>query len=333
MIDFYSEIQGIKPINIKDLQLKYKANDDVIKSIILYNKAIAEIKANNVEEAIKDLKKSLSFNKGFPEATKLLGLCYIYNKEYRKARKLFKSMIKNGIYKDIANKYLNVLGNQPKVNVKKVVVVLSIITLCFGVSYGFILISKTMNKPYVKVANSDKVNDLKKDKEKIYSQLNNAKEELDKTKSELEYYKSKYEILLKLNEIEQYYKDGDYEKAASSLVEMKNIKLDKELKLKFNRLYSDIRLKGLWIIYNEGNKLYKKGKYKEALPKLKLAYELGADNDIMPWLTYQIGKCYKEIKDDSNALIFFKKVVDNYPNSRYAYNCKKLIEQMMSKNR
>lgn len=56
MIDFTLEMKNIKPI--EDIELnKDNVDMDIKKSIILYNKAIAEIKINDLNSAIKDLKK------------------------------------------------------------------------------------------------------------------------------------------------------------------------------------------------------------------------------------------------------------------------------------
>lgn len=323
------------------MQSKYRFDDKIIKSIILYNKAIAEIKKDNIELAIKDLKKALSYNKGFANATKLLALCYVNNKEYIKAKRLFEKMIKNGIYDDLVKKYLNSLTvNKTNILKKNIIIVISsiIVVLSFNIYYKFI--SKSQNifekSGLIKILvdsskktkpNSDK-NNLKDGNTILNKDYKDIEKELIKTKYDLNYYKNKYDILLKLNEIEQYCKDREYEKAANSLIKMKNMKLDNEQKIIFDKLWSDIKEKSVWTIYNEGNKLYKKGKYKEALPKLKLAYELGPNLEIMPWITYQIGKCYKETNDHSNAFIFFKKVIDNYPNSKYAVYSQSAIRQI-----
>jgi tetratricopeptide (TPR) repeat protein len=43
---------------------------------------------------VDDLKKALSYNDGFTEAVKLMGLCYVKMKEYKKAEKVFKKLSK-----------------------------------------------------------------------------------------------------------------------------------------------------------------------------------------------------------------------------------------------
>jgi outer membrane protein assembly factor BamD (BamD/ComL family) len=66
----------------------------------------------------------------------------------------------------------------------------------------------------------------------------------------------------------------------------------------------------------------------EALPKLKIASEIDTNLDLMPWITFQIGMCYKETNDNANALIYFKQVKDNYPKSNYVSNAKMMINQI-----
>lgn len=366
MIDFDLEIKNIQPINIKDMELKrYKVNDNIIKSIILYNKAIAEIKTKDLDVAIKDLKKALSYNQGFAEGVKLLGLCYVNNKEYKRAKKTFKKLMKYEIYSELAKEYVNkLLGkrNLPKIlsfitgakyssnNGKKQSIlikylrgkiiigflIVAIFIIGFIIIYGEKLMPQTFSK---KIETSNNlVNSQEKTEENLegnktvdaisYEEYESVQKKLDDTKFELDNYKSKYNILLMLNEVEKSYNGGDYEKAASTLLTIKNIKFDDETKIKFDKLWSDLKVNGVWPIYNQGSKLYKEGKYQEAIPKLKLASEIDANLDVMPWLTYQLGMCYKETNDNATALVFFQKVKDNFPNSNYASYSDTMINQM-----
>ena len=48
----------------------------------------------------------------------------------------------------------------------------------------------------------------------------------------------------------------------------------------------------------------------------------------MPWITFQIGTCYKETNDKANAIIYFNKVKDNYPKSQYVSNARMMISDM-----
>lgn len=363
------EIKNIQPINIKNMELKrYKIDDNIIRSIILYNKAIAEIKTKHLDLAIKDLKKALSYNQGFAEGIKLLGLCYVNNKEYKRAEKTFKNLIKYEIYSALAKEYIKRIlversmsktlkgirrvkdssDNEKKQSILikclrgRVIGGLVILTIFMA---GIIL---TLGVPALHKAFSAKAkttNSLVSSEEKInenfeqknisptisYEEYENVQKKLDDTKSELDNYKNKYNIILMLNEVEKSYIDGNYEKAAMNLLHIKNMKFDDESKIKFDKLWSDIKTNYIWTIYNQGNRLYKEGKYQEALPKLKLASEIDPNLDIMPWLTFQIGTCYKETSDNGNALVFFQKVKANYPKSDYASYAESMINQIGNK--
>lgn len=379
MFDFELEIKKILPINLKDMELKqYRVNDNIIKSIILYNKSIAEIKANNLDLAIKDLKKALSYNRSFAEAIKLLGLCYVNNKEYRKAEKTFKKLGKYEIYSDLAKEYLKNLiieknmnktmdairrvkassNNKKKQSILSKYLIRKIIAglliLIIGI-VGFIIIYGVPSKLQTawkkaqatnKVVDSQEKTDKNSEEKEILSEKNtisyeeyeDIKRKLEDTKLELDNYKNKYnsykkkdDILTMLNEVEKSFKDGNYEKAAVTLINMKNMNFDNETKIKFDKLWSDIKTNALWTIYNQGNKLYKEAKYKEALPKLKIASEIDPNLDIMPWITYQIGVCYEETNDNTNAIAYFQKVKDNYPKSNYASSAERRINEIGNK--
>lgn len=111
MVDFDLEIKKLHPINIKEIELKgYAMDGNIKKSIILYNSAIGEMKKGNFELVIDDLKKALSYNEGFTEVYKLMGLCYASMKEYKKAGKIFKKLSKDSMYSELADKYMESLS-------------------------------------------------------------------------------------------------------------------------------------------------------------------------------------------------------------------------------
>lgn len=319
---------------------RYKINDNIIKSIILYNKAVSEIKTKDLDLAINDLKKALSYNQGFAEGMKLLGLCYVNNKEYKKAEKTFKKLVKYEIYSELAKEYIKKLLGEK--NTGKFIIGFSVITI---VITGFIIIYWGPSMLQTFSAKTESTNKLVNSEEKTdknldenneftaitYKEYENIYKKLDATKFELENYKNKYDILLMLNEIEKSCKDENYEKAGNALLKIKNMKFDDETKIRFDELWLYIKTNGIWPIYNQGNRLYKEGKYQEALPNLKIVSEIDPNLELMPWITYQIGTCYKETNDNVNALVFFQKVKDNYPNSTYAPSSETMINQIESK--
>nr|WP_243429156.1 tetratricopeptide repeat protein [Clostridium pascui] len=51
----------------------------------------------------------------------------------------------------------------------------------------------------------------------------------------------------------------------------------------------------------------------------------------MPWLTYQLGDSYKKLNDNANALVYFKKVIQNYPGSQFVSSAERMIKEIESK--
>lgn len=367
MIDFDLEMKNIQPIIIEDIEsTQYRGDDNIKKSIILYNKAIAEIKIKDLDSAIKDLKKSLSYNEDFVEGIKLLGLCYAKNKKYRMAEKTFRQLAEYEEYSELAMGYIknsiiertmfktmksierhdNSSSDKKeeitlKEHTKRKVIIgssIAIIIAVFTISY-WVGVNLGSNSKKDQITNkvvdssknkidkaSEEDNSLGKEDAVLNGEDKNIDEESDNTKYEAN--NNKDDALSILNEAEKSYEGEEQEKAGSPLIDTKNMKVDDETKAESDKLSSDLNKKNIWDIYNEGNRLYKQGKYEEALPKLKIAYEVKPDLELMPWITYQIGNSYKETGDNANALVFFQKVKENYPNSRYVSSAERAINQI-----
>lgn len=373
MIDFSLEIKKVQPINIKEMEFnRHKIDANIKKSIILYNISVGEIKKCNLDLAINDLKKALSYNGSFSEAIRLMGLCYVNGEEYKKAEKTFKKLAKYPIYSELANEYIQSLiikksmskntdsvdevkydssnkgkkfagANSSKIKIIIWLSIFIIVTAGAIVNHFYPLyVQDAVEKFQVisKVAVYKK--EIEEEKEKnpnedeslpeentiAYEDYKVIEKNLQDTKSELDSYKSKYNVLTNLNEAEQCFINGEYEKTASILINMRSMNFDDETKVRFDKLWQGLKQNALWNIYNNGNMLYKQGKYAEALPKLKIASEIDPNLYLMPWINYQIGTCYKETNDNVNALTYFKKVRDNYPESQYTPNAKMIIKQI-----
>lgn len=378
LVDFDLEIKRACPLNIKEIELnRYRIDDNIKKSIILYNTAIGEIKKGKFDLVINDLKKALSYNKGFTEAIKLMGLCYVNMKEYKKAEKTFKKLNKFAMYNELANEYMQSLSikkSMPEIititeaienisnNKKKqssvvkhlkgstVISLLIVILVMAGVGISYFYpetIKGALSKFETsvqggqekfqasnKTADSNEETDKNLDENEVLPEEStvsneeheNTQKNLEAAKLEKDNYRN--DTVSMLNDAEKFLNAENYEKAANILISMKSRNFDDETKNKFNSLWQSLKPNPLWTIYNDGNKLYKGKKYAEALPKLIIASEIDPNLNIMPWITYQIGMCYKETNDSNNARIYFNKVKDNYPKSEYASNAQMMISEI-----
>lgn len=372
LVNFNYEIEKINPINISDEEFNvYKIPNNVRKSIALYNKSVINFKISCVDLAIDDLKKSISLNPDFSEAIKLLGLCYVYKKDFDKAEKLFKKLAKYDIYTVEANKYLKEMKTDRTVSkaldtiknasstsandmkresiaklpayrdkikkTKKFIVpflAAIIIIAIAGVAY--------CNRSNIQsMFNKSQKAELEKNKEleqqKAISDKNKEMDEKQKrlqknietTKAELDNYKNN--IISILNDAEKFYSEGNYEGSLDNLITLKSLKMDDAEKSRFDKLWNRIKTNDVWTIYNQGNKLYKQGNYQEALPKLLKVQQVAPELNVMPWTLYQIGNCYKQTNDTKNAIVYFEKVKNDYPNTEYARYSEGMINEINSK--
>ncbi|MBI6874477.1 tetratricopeptide repeat protein [Clostridium aciditolerans] len=377
-MNFDYEIEKINPINISDEEFNvYKIPNNVRKSIALYNKSVINFKISCVDLAIADLKKSLSLNPDFSEAIKLLGLCYVYKKDFDKAEKLFKKLAKYDIYTVQANKYLKEMETDKTVSkaldtiksasstsandmkrdsVAKLPAYRDKIKKIKNLPKKFIVsfLAATITIAIAGVAYCNRSNiqsmfnksqkvELEKSKElvqqKAVSEKNKEMDEKQKrlqknieaAKAELDNYKNKDNTISVLNDAEKFYSEGNYERSLDNLITLKSLKLDDAEKSRFDKLWNSIKANDVWTIYNQGNKLYKQGNYQEALPKLLKVQQVAPELEVMPWNLYQIGNCYKQTNDTKNAILYFEKVKNDYPNTEYARYSEGMINEINSK--
>ncbi len=370
MVDFNLDITAATPINIKEMELnQYSISPHIRRSIILYNKAVSEIRTKEYALAITDLNRSLSYNGSLSEAMKLLGLCYANMKKYRKAKKVFKKLAEYDIYKDLAEQYIesikiekavdktmkvmgkaNIKGNakskqgaSPKFTFKKFIIGFSIILIASaGIAAAHyapalffqkhtedseVALNTTMDKENIET-NYEQNTAATAGNNTSAENYESSGKEPDKIKVETKTDNDRQDLTARLNDAEKALNSSHFEEAASTLLSMKDMSLDNDSKAKFDALIQKLKQTGLWTIYNQGNNLYKQGKYAEALPKIKLTSELDPTLDIMPWITYQIAMCYKEIGNKTEALVIFQKLKETYPKSIYASYSDSKIKQM-----
>lgn len=367
LVDFNLEIDKLYPFNVKEIELsKYKIDENIKKSIVLYNVALGEMKKGNFDQVISDLEKAISYNKEFTEAIKLMGLCYVCMSEYKKAEKLFKSLSKYEVYNDLVEEYLlslpcrksiyktstvtetvedmyNIRSDKGNGSGKRMAISLAVIMVIAagaGINYLHPEIMQGMLTKFKDVSQSEQNNSETKKNDTVISKeqtnTNSINDKVlvekkadDNVKTEIspknianaslqdDAYKNK--TLNMLNDAEKSLNSENYEKAAGILVDVKSRNLDDDTKSKFSQLRQNLSPNPMWKIYNDGNSLYKQNKYTEALPKLLISYEFVPDKKLLPWITYEIGMCYKGMNDYANARAYLNKVKEDYPKSEYVY--------------
>ncbi len=182
----------------------------------------------------------------------------------------------NHINSDIWNEY----SKKPKRSTGKIImVILSTVIIMGGIVMNYfypkfiqIAIAKVpietqefLHKLSINNKLIVKQEELDKDQNKVDDSLeenmvnleNSEKAKIDSEDQKVKSDSYKNNILGMLDEAEKSIRDGKYEIAAEDLINVKNENLDNDTKAKFDKLWQDLKISGLWPIYNDGNKLYK----------------------------------------------------------------------------
>lgn len=367
MIDLKQEIQDYHIINLKDIaQNEPDIPDNIRNSIILYNKAIESLKNGSEDIAIIELKKATSMNPHFYEAMNLLGICYSYINESVKAAEIFDRVIKAEQNSVKAMKYVSLLNsgnetgtfksrkgkthplgmkrdNTGKVEIKpenrKKAALYNTVRILAGFIAGAVIIyiiclmiygSAETPKVAADTGKVDaKTNIALQEYKNKYNDLSQNYALLQKDKDEaiqtVDYYKS----VLKLYEIQDMVSGKQLENAADMLLLMKTTDFRESDKVKFDNLYKSVMPAAASTVYEDGYKLYNARKFDESLKKLDKVQIYNPAFERTDALLYYMGRCCQQLNDSRNAVAFFQKLIDSYPNSYYAKNAKVKIKALI----
>lgn len=210
------------------------------------------------------------------------------------------------------------------------------INLIIGVVIGFLvvffLVVPTMEKKIASKYNNDVVswNEEQASIESQMTTLQNEKEDLEKQVKNLEKqiadYKGKqldekvYSNFFKAVEL---YIDGKKEEAAKKLVTVEEDAVEIS---SAKSLYKKIKEETFAVVarklYQEGNKVYNRGKYEEAIDLLKEALTFEETNtDAM----YFLGRCYHMKGDAKKAAEYYNKIIEDYPTSKRVAEAKRRL--------
>lgn len=365
MLDLRSELDNFNKIDIASLEEQgVPLEEDIRKSIVLYNKAIDSIRAKSEDIAIIELKKAISLNPHFYEALNLLGICYAAANDYERAKEMFQKVMQNEKNGLKSLEYMqNLFGEHPiknstqsskkhdKKNVVKetnrksnqsryskdnilanldsksrlvVVLCAAVILLALSFFAGFAA-GAARNASSAKPGKHQ--NDNLKNGNKIDEPANNQND-YDRLKKDYEETKKQLELsfseIIKLKNINKLYQakelanNKNYAEAADMLQGLGIADFDNTMEEEYNKLIGIVMPKAAEQKFNEGLKLFNQKSFQEALKSFLKSSEYSEDFKDADRNLYYIGKCYMELSDSRNALETFKKLLEKYPQSRYA---------------
>jgi tetratricopeptide (TPR) repeat protein len=359
LIDVIKELNEYRPIDLNLLTGKEEGiTDDIRNSLMLYNKGIESLKSGSEDIAVIELKKAVALNPNFHEAWNLLGLCFIYMNEEEKAVEIFERVARqenNGVN---AVKYLSQLNSEIEISADKTKTKASsknsleskklqnlkknrlhnyimIGTLSFAIGLLAAVLFNTGGQPENgAVVDHEKDNQIKglmqqvenlnRDIERLNAENQSLKTDLSAAVNEADYYKA----AIKLEEAEDLYKDKDYEKAADILLLMKSEIFAGEELERFESLKGKVMPAAAWTVYERGYKAYNNGQNEEAIKNLEKVPVYNEAFERMDVVLYYLGRSSQRLNDSRNALAFFQKLLDTYPESNYADNAQARIRSI-----
>jgi tetratricopeptide (TPR) repeat protein len=366
VINLKQELQDYPAIDLKSLADNVSdIPDNIRNSMILYNKALENLRMDSEDIAIIELKKAVSMNPDFHEAMNLLGLCYLYIREYAKARELFEKVTaaeKNSIR---AMKYMTSMNTGETVSASseqrrkpeaakkrdnggasllagilkgklagREDILRMVVSFTAGALLMFLLslvfrYSPTELKVSSEIESTQKPSGITDvDVSKLNSEIQRLQEELDASLSEIEYYKS----TAGLKEVEDLIAAKNFVAAGDKLKQLKVLEFKEPEKSRVDQLYEEIMPKAALSALNEGNRLYNAKKYQDAVNMLSKIQLYGSDWSNMDKVLYLLGKSYVELKDNTNALETFVKLKKDYPKSQYVKWAEYRIKELSGDN-
>ena len=151
--------------------------------------------------------------------------------------------------------------------------------------------------------------------DKLNDDYNKLKEEADAANASVAYYKS----AIKLYEIESLVLKKDYASAADMLILLKSTDFKGRDKEKFNELYGKAMPLAAQAACDEGVALAKQERFKDALERLEKVELYYKDFQRKDVVFYYMGKCYQYLNQIQNASAMYRKIIEQYPQSSYAY--------------
>jgi tetratricopeptide (TPR) repeat protein len=330
---------GTDDMAIIQLKKVLNQNPNLIKAYQLL--ALLYTKNGQYERAKRTIKKSLKIDKCNPLSIRYLREINEYMEDEKKNdpdRRMERRRSLRGVMVD--RPYLS--GNDvivPQNNFKEAITgAQSILHIIIGILLGAALVYFIVTPARI-AAISDKINDTKIEynqkiaiKNSTVSELQNQvetlTEERDNLKTSLAQYtdtgttlSANYSNLL---EAVQYYLAKDYDKSAKSLEKVdSSMKMDSAsftsvYKTLSNQLSSQVEKSA----FDDGMTAYEQADYSTAITQFKKCIETNKDNTkAMYYLAYS----YSRNGDTAKATKYFKKIVDDYPDSEYADRAKNMI--------
>ena len=338
---------------IEQIQRNPKSLERYKESIDLYNASLKYLENDNIDVAIIRLKKAVHINADLVDARILLGICYIKNNKYKKARSQLINAIKLDSSNERALKYLYIINDKISSNDTSSEVIEdkkeqkthkslnqpssrslfrnSILYFVFGVAImlgaEMFLIEPTQEEFYKNEINiltskndeqKREIEQLKKESTDRIAQLEKDRINLEKQSIENEQLINQYKLADKLQTARNYVQQYEYVLAASTIYGIDKLMLSESQKQEYEDTKESCYIKAAEKLYTEGLSYYNNEDYSNA----KICFEKVIVYDKDSWMVKKSMYYLAEIEYSSGNLDqannYYKKVIEKFPGTEEA---------------
>ncbi len=338
---------------IRQIQNNPKKLEGYRESIRLYNNSLEYLENKNIDVAIIRLKKTIHINPQLTEARVLLGLCYIKEKKYKKAKEHLIKVISIDSSNTSALKYLHIINDEisndeksyerikekekekidKSLNKSRPVKTFRNSMMYFLIGVAVMLpIQKFLIQPTQTEAYDNQINILTSQKEEETRKMEGIKEEyiskvaeleknvatLEKQNSDNEKLITTYKLQNQLEVAKKQIEESEYVLAASTIYGIDKLMLDENSKLQYEEIKDKCYKKAADKLCSEGIGYYNNKDYANA----KICFEKVIVYDKDSWIVRKSMYYLAEIEFSSDnidqANNYYKKVIENFPGTEEA---------------
>lgn len=356
---------------IEVLQKHPKQLENYKDSMMLYNKALHYMQKKNDDMAIIRLKKAIHLNAHFLEARNLLALCYLYQKQEQKALEQIRYVLGKDESNEKALHYLKEIESKnfveerqesiiamPHINdfeitaklkpqkvmnkgaiFSKYILYFVMGAVCMlGVEVALVVPTKTAQLEQELYDRTTENANLKVQLDTFMQDSgvkSNALEESNKKLLEengalkQDYIQVNQEN--KLWEAQMLKESGDYRASAEVLNNISESDLKEDKKIIYQELKTTVYPKAGDAFYNEGNNLYKKEKYIDAMIQFEKTLIFVPQTKTGAQALYYMGQIEEKNNNINKAMQYYNVIVKDYANTSSYNRAKERIKKLAPK--
>ncbi len=340
--------------------------DTLSQAIKRYNSALTFAKQGSEDLAIIQLKKVVTLNPSFVRAYQLLALLHMKLGENEKAKRYLGKASKIDVSNTTTLRYMqeiesaskendNSTESEQKINTPVIPIssyredkpnIMAYINLVIGVMIGLAFMAifgqyfkhtednsgqkPNTNYDYMLQSKDEEINNLTDENKKLQEKADQLQKQLDEAKGTGDvatYYDSLIAISSQyITELGKSKSNQNFTAIADSLAEIDESKVTGEgAKSLLTNLKQEIYPDIASDYYHQAHVKYGSKKYDEALPLFLKAMQFDSkDADAV----YFVARCYDFKNDDTNAALYYNKVITDFPDSKRVSSAKQLLKKI-----